>query len=294
MKQTALKDRRKRDDAADLHVLPADQVGRETVRMDAFLSDTISIVAGLPVEPATDTPPRRRRVEPPRRPPQNRDPAASDSLHSRAFYFVALRRGARRKRACDLLLTTLGGIVCLPLLALIAAIIKLTSRGPALFIHERIGRHGHRFKAIKFRTMVTNGDEMLTEYFAANPIAREAWRRDHKLKHDPRVTTIGRWLRKTSLDELPQIWNVWRGEMSLVGPRPIVHEEIPKYGDDFDIYLQAVPGITGLWQVSGRNDTSYRQRVSLDVEYVATWSLWLDLKILLRTMLVVVGQRGAY
>jgi lipopolysaccharide/colanic/teichoic acid biosynthesis glycosyltransferase len=148
--------------------------------------------------------------------------------------------------------------------------------------------------AWKFRTMVVNGDEVLKAYLAANPAARDEWRRDHKLKNDPRVTWIGRILRKTSLDELPQLWNVVRGEMSLVGPRPIVRAEIPKYGEQFDVYIRAVPGITGIWQISGRNDTGYRQRVALDVEYVSTWSVWLDLKILFNTVFVVLGQKGAY
>jgi Undecaprenyl-phosphate galactose phosphotransferase WbaP len=217
-----------------------------------------------------------------------------DAKHWRTLLFTALRRGERLKRACDLTFTLLGGMICLPLVGLIALAIKFGSRGPIFFSHERIGRFGHRFEALKFRTMVTNGDEVLAAHLAANPEAREEWRRDHKLKRDPRITFIGGILRKTSLDELPQLWNVVRGEMSLIGPRPIVHAEISKYGDDFDVYLQALPGITGLWQVSGRNDTSYRQRVSLDVEYVVTWSIWTDVMILLRTALVVVRQTGAY
>ncbi len=217
-----------------------------------------------------------------------------DSLHYRAFHSAALHRGAPLKRAFDLLLTIVGGLIILPVVAIIAAAIKLSSPGPILFAHERIGRFGRRFNALKFRSMVINGDEVLEAYFEKHPEARAEWRRDHKLRNDPRVTGIGKILRKTSLDELPQIWNVLLGEMSLVGPRPIVREEIPKYGEDFDIYLQALPGVTGLWQVSGRNDTTYRQRVSLDVEYIATWSVWLDLHILLQTVMVVVGRRGAY
>jgi Undecaprenyl-phosphate galactose phosphotransferase WbaP len=218
----------------------------------------------------------------------------SGSPHWRTLLMAAFRKGLKVKRTCDLTLTLLGGVVCLPVIALVALAIKLSSRGPVFFGHERIGRYGHRFKALKFRTMVTNGDAVLAAHLAENPEARDQWRRDHKLKHDPRITPIGRILRKTSLDELPQLWNVLRGEMSLIGPRPIVHEEISNYGDDFDVYLQALPGITGLWQVSGRNDISYRQRVSLDVEYVVTWSIWLDALILLRTAFVVVCQRGAY
>ncbi len=142
--------------------------------------------------------------------------------------------------------------------------------------------------------MVVGSDRILERHLYPNLAAREEWRRDQKLKDDPRVTWIGRFLRRVSLDELPQLWNVLRGEMSLVGPRPIVRAEIPKYGEQFDIYIRAVPGITGLWQVSGRNDTGYRQRVALDVEYVSTWNVWLDLRILFRTVFVVVGQKGAY
>ncbi len=210
------------------------------------------------------------------------------------YRFAAWGRAPLMKRTLDLLLTVTGGLIILPLIALIVVAIRLGSRGPVLFWHERIGRRGRRFKAVKFRTMVVNGDEIIAAHLAANPAAREEWRRDHKLKSDPRVTWIGRILRRTSLDELPQLWNVLRGEMSLVGPRPIVREEIPKYGEQFDVYILALPGITGMWQVSGRNDTGYRQRVALDVEYVSTWCLWLDVKILLRTILVVVGQKGAY
>ena len=142
--------------------------------------------------------------------------------------------------------------------------------------------------------MVCDADAVLQTYLAANPQARAEWERDHKLKRDPRVTWIGRLLRQTSLDELPQLWNVLRGEMSLVGPRPIVDDEIRKYGDVFLEYTRVLPGITGLWQVSGRNNTTYDERVSLDAFYVGNWSVWLDLYILFRTIRVVLLREGAY
>jgi Undecaprenyl-phosphate galactose phosphotransferase WbaP len=225
---------------------------------------------------------------------ERRSPAVSATAYPEFHRFAALNRGRPVKRALDLALTISGGLLVAPVIILIMLVIRLTSRGSVLFRHERIGLGGRRFKALKFRTMIVDGDPVLQAHLKANPAAREEWQRDHKLKNDPRVTWIGRLLRRTSLDELPQLWNVLRGEMSLVGPRPIVRAEIPKYGENFDVYIRAVPGITGMWQVSGRNDTGYRQRVALDVEYVSTWSVWLDLRILFRTVFVVIGQKGAY
>ncbi len=142
--------------------------------------------------------------------------------------------------------------------------------------------------------MVCNSDEVLRQYLNAHPQAREEWLADHKLRDDPRVTTIGRWLRSSSLDELPQLWNVLKGEMSVVGPRPIVEAEVEKYGEIFELYKAVRPGITGLWQVCGRNDTTYHQRVRLDRYYVRNWSVWLDAYILARTAYVVFRRRGAY
>jgi lipopolysaccharide/colanic/teichoic acid biosynthesis glycosyltransferase len=188
----------------------------------------------------------------------------------------------------------IGGLFALPIVGLIALSIKLTSRGPVFFSQERIGRYGRRFRALKFRTMVPKGDEILTAHLAAHREAQAEWRRNRKLKRDPRVTPVGRILRRTSLDELPQLWNVLRGEMSLVGPRPMMREEIPEYGNKFEVCVQVRPGITGLWQISGRADTSFGQRVALDAEYATTRSFWLDLKILLRTAPVVIGGKGAY
>jgi lipopolysaccharide/colanic/teichoic acid biosynthesis glycosyltransferase len=142
--------------------------------------------------------------------------------------------------------------------------------------------------------MILNADQVLEEHLKQNPDALEGWLRDQKLKVDPRVTRVGKWLRKTSLDELPQIWNVLRAEMSLVGPRPIVDSEIMKYDEGFRLYARVLPGITGLWQVSGRNDTTYAERVRLDTYYVRNWSPWLDFYLLARTVLAVVRAKGAY
>jgi Undecaprenyl-phosphate galactose phosphotransferase WbaP len=198
------------------------------------------------------------------------------------------------KRAIDLVLVILGGIFIVPICTVIAILIKLDSRGPVVFRHERYGRDGRSFRVLKFRTMAVNGDELLKHALASNPALRAEWERDQKLRKDPRVTRMGRFLRITSLDELPQLWNVFKGDMSLVGPRPIVANEFKKYGDKLEIYMQATPGITGLWQVSGRNNTTYDQRVNYDCQYVAAQSTLLDLKILLRTIKVVLFREGAY
>jgi Undecaprenyl-phosphate galactose phosphotransferase WbaP len=198
------------------------------------------------------------------------------------------------KRVLDLCLTVIGGALLLPLIALIAVWVKLNSRGPAFYSQARIGRDGKTFRAWKFRSMVSNADQVLERCLDRNPNLREEWERDHKLKDDPRITIAGRFLRRTSLDELPQLWNVAKGEMSLVGPRPIVTAEIPKYGNKFDLYTKVTGGITGLWQISGRNDTSYDERVALDTFYVRNWSVWLDFYILFRTIDAVMFRKGAY
>jgi Undecaprenyl-phosphate galactose phosphotransferase WbaP len=198
------------------------------------------------------------------------------------------------KRFTDLALCLFGSLFVLPLTALLVVLIRLESPGPAFYSQERIGRDGRRFRAWKFRSMIANAEAVLQDYLAAHPELRDEWERDHKLRNDPRVTRVGRFLRKTSLDELPQLWNVWIGQMSLVGPRPIVAAEIPKYRDLFGLYTEVRPGITGLWQVSGRNDTTYDERVNLDASYVRNWSVWLDLWILIRTIRVVLLGKGAY
>lgn len=198
------------------------------------------------------------------------------------------------KRAIDLGLILALAAGALPLVMLIAGAIKLSSRGPVFYGHLRYGRGGKPFVAWKFRSMVLNAGAALERCLESNPALRAEWNRDHKLKRDPRVTAVGGFLRKTSLDELPQIWNVLLGEMSVVGPRPIVADEIPLYGAVFDLYKQVTPGITGLWQVSGRNRLTYGQRVQCDLYYIRNWSPWLDLYILARTVAAVLLARGAY
>lgn len=197
------------------------------------------------------------------------------------------------KRLMDVTLAVIGGILLLPLLFYIAMAVKLSSRGPVLYANNRIGRDGRRFRMWKFRSMFTNSDAVLENYFDAHPDIREEWEVSQKLRKDPRITRIGRFIRVTSLDELPQLWNVIRGDMSLVGPRPILIEEEQKYGDFYGLYTMVSPGITGLWQVSGRSNTSYEERLQLVAYYVRNWSLWLDIYLLLRTVRIVLFGRGA-
>ena len=197
------------------------------------------------------------------------------------------------KRLLDLSLATLASPVLILLVPIVGAAIKITSPGPIFFGGNRIGENGRRFKAWKFRTMVEDADERLEGYLAQNPRARSEWEHREKLHGDPRVTKIGRWLRRTSLDELPQIWNVFAGEMSIVGPRPILPDEVGKYASSYELYTRMRPGITGLWQVSGRNNTTYAERVRLVSFYVRNWSVWLDLYILSRTFGAVVTGHGA-
>lgn len=199
------------------------------------------------------------------------------------------------KTLFDFTLTAVGTIVISPLLAYIAYRIRKEDPGPIFFSHTRIGKDGKPFPCYKFRSMVVNSKEMLEKHLAENPEAKAEWEREFKLKNDPRITPIGQVLRKSSLDELPQIFNVLKGEMSLVGPRPVVQEELDKYyGDAVKEYCSVKPGITGLWQVSGRSDVDYPERVAMDVEYVRTRNLWKDIVILYKTFDVVLNKKGAY
>jgi undecaprenyl-phosphate galactose phosphotransferase len=184
-------------------------------------------------------------------------------------------------------------VVLAPLFAYLCWEIRRSGVAP-IFGHLRVGRHGKEFRCLKFRTMVPDADDVLKKLLDSDPSARAEWDRDFKLKDDPRITSVGLFLRKTSLDELPQLWNVLKGEMSLVGPRPIVEEELERYGDQVDYYLKIRPGITGLWQISGRSNTGYEDRVALDGWYVRNWSLWYDLVILVKTVYVVLRGEGAY
>ena len=207
-----------------------------------------------------------------------------------------LRPKSALKRSGDiafaLTLLTLGA----PVMLTVALLVKLTSPGPIFFVQKRIGRRYHRFGCIKFRTMELDADQRLQALLESSPQLRAEFEKDHKLRNDPRITPIGQFLRTTSLDELPQLFNILRGEMSVVGPRPIVEQEIPRYGPAMDLVLRVRPGLTGLWQVSGRNNVSYQRRVLLDLNYVKRGSLRLDLFIVLRTVIVLLfpGNRGAY
>ena len=195
------------------------------------------------------------------------------------------------------LVDRVGAVVVLLLaspLLLIISLFVARDGGPIIFGHRRVGRSGAEFRCLKFRTMLVDGDAVLARVLAEDPAAAAEWAANHKLKNDPRVTRIGRFLRVTSLDELPQLLNVLRGEMSMVGPRPIVQDEVRRYGTDINYYYRVKPGLTGLWQVSGRSSTSYRQRIDYDVCYVRTWSLWKDFVILLKTVLVIISREGSH
>jgi len=197
------------------------------------------------------------------------------------------------KRLFDIVVASAILVFLAPLMVVIAGLIWCEGR-PILFAHTRVGRHGQLFKCLKFRSMVPNAAEVLKDLLDRDPVARSEWERDYKLKNDPRITILGQFLRRTSLDELLQLWNVIKGEMSLVGPRPVVLEELERYGDGKRYYLEVRPGITGLWQISGRNDLDYEERVSLDTWYVRNWTLWYDIFILFKTAVTVPTKAGAY
>ena len=198
------------------------------------------------------------------------------------------------KRALDIALCVLASPVLLCVFAVLALLIRLDSPGPVLYRQARIGRNGRTIHVCKFRTMVKDADAVLEHVLASDAALRAEWDCDHKLKHDPRVTRVGAFLRKTSLDELPQLINVLAGDMSLVGPRPIVAAEIAKYGDVYEDYCCVRPGITGMWQISGRNNTTYEERIVFDHYYISNWSVWMDVWILGRTVPVVLTGYGAY
>lgn len=198
------------------------------------------------------------------------------------------------KKVFDYFMAVLLVILFSPLLIILYIVVFFETKGKPLFTHQRLGYKGEKFNVWKFRTMYLDADERLELLLETCEYSRKEWENDFKLKNDPRITKIGQFLRKTSLDELPQLINVLRGEMSLVGPRPIVEAEIPKYGEFYHYFTAVRPGITGLWQVSGRNDIDYNERVQLDVWYVRNWSIELDLEILIKTAIVVLGQKGSY
>lgn len=202
------------------------------------------------------------------------------------------------KRMTDIGLCVLAALFLAPLVAVIAVAVRVSSPGPIFYSQSRYGLRGKHFRAWKFRTMVKNADEVLNGYLESNPRLKDEWERDHKLRVDPRITSIGRFLRKSSLDEIPQLWNVFKGEMSLVGPRPIPLYEVNAYRTQNSYahtqYERVKPGITGLWQISGRNHTTYSERLGYDTYYVCNWSVWLDGYILIRTMKTVLLREGAY
>jgi Undecaprenyl-phosphate galactose phosphotransferase WbaP len=186
-------------------------------------------------------------------------------------------------------------IVCLfPIFILLAVLIKITSKGPIYYSAERLGLNGKKIKVLKFRTMYNDAHTKLEQMLEANPELRKEWQEKFKLNDDPRITTLGRFLRKTSLDELPQFVNVIKGEMAVIGPRPIVEKEKIYYGENYELINRVKPGITGYWQVSGRSETNYNQRVRMDIYYIMNWSVWLDVYILLKTVKEVLYCKGAF
>ena len=198
------------------------------------------------------------------------------------------------KRMFDIVVTICGGIFILPFMLIIAAIIYLDSGGPIIYKQKRIGKNGKEFSFYKFRSMVKNADTILEEYLSTHENEKNEWQKNFKLKNDPRVTKIGRIIRKTSIDELPQLWNVLIGDMSLVGPRPLLPNEVERYSGYIEDYKLVLPGLTGVWQVSGRSDTTFEERVIMDSWYIHNWSVWIDIVYLLKTVLVVVKSKGAY
>lgn len=197
------------------------------------------------------------------------------------------------KRAVDASVAGLALVCLMPIMLVIAAWVKL-DRGPIFYAHERVGLRGRSFKCYKFRSMKQNSDQVLQDYLTTHPEAAAQWHLTRKLTHDPRVTPIGKWIRKLSLDELPQLWNVIRGDMAMVGPRPVTREELVNYYHFYaDCYASVRPGITGLWQVSGRSNLSYEHRVKLDMQYVHNMSWSMDTRIMMRTPLAVLVARGA-
>lgn len=211
------------------------------------------------------------------------------------FARMRMPMGGVRKRGFDIAFSALAIASMLPLLLVVAVCVRLLSRGPIFFVHERIGFGGAPFGCVKFRTMYIDADARLQTLLAQDPAAAREWARDRKIKNDPRIIPgVGTFLRKTSLDELPQFFNVLVGHMSVVGPRPVPRDEYEQYGPVKSAYARTRPGITGLWQVSGRNDVSFSGRVQIDKRYVSSWSMAQDLQIIFKTFEVVLRRDGAY
>jgi exopolysaccharide production protein ExoY len=254
----------------------------DTVSADAYTGSELSLR------------PRRNRAAHPLRTlsPAEVDATLTHGAAPRRHLSIRRPGEAAAKRLFDIVGALTLALLLSPLL-LVVGLALASDRGPILYSHSRTGRRGRAFSCLKFRTMVPNAEQVLRDLLQTNSALRMEWLRDHKLRNDPRVTTVGRFLRRTSLDELPQLWNVLKGDMSLVGPRPVVREEWARYGRHLDTYLSTKPGVTGLWQVMGRSDASYRRRVALDSFYVRNRSMLMDVFILLRTVTVVIRGRGA-
>lgn len=209
---------------------------------------------------------------------------------------VTVLNGVVTKRLFDIAFSLAVLVLFSPLYLFLSVLIAVSSPGPIFYVQQRVGKNHRLFNCYKFRTMVTNADEVLEALLAECPQSREEFEANFKLRHDPRITWIGKFLRLTSLDEFPQFWNVLKGDMSVVGPRPLVPEELHKYGNRINRVLMIRPGLTGLWQVSGRNDIPYPQRVQIDVYYVNYRTFWLDLWVIIKTLGVVIlpNNNGAY
>jgi exopolysaccharide production protein ExoY len=220
-------------------------------------------------------------------------PSTAGAVAGRASSGAVHPVGGTAKRIIDVGVATVALIALSPLFLFVAILLRLTDPGPVFYGHKRVGLGGKSFRCLKFRTMCIDSDAVLERLLASDPAAAAEWTATRKLRHDPRISRVGRVLRAYSVDELPQLINVIRGEMSLVGPRPVVTSELTRYGNAAVHYLSARPGITGLWQVSGRSDTTYRARILLDAQYVTGWSLQDDIVILLRTIPAVLGARGS-
>ncbi|MFC6050879.1 sugar transferase, partial [Methylobacterium hispanicum] len=197
------------------------------------------------------------------------------------------------KRAFDVAVSSVILVAVMPVMAAVALRVGADGGAP-FYAQSRVGRHGRVFRLWKVRSMTVDAEERLRRLLAEDPVARAEWDRERKLRDDPRITGFGRFLRKSAVDEIPQLWNVLKGDMSLVGPRPVVEAELQRYGDEADAYLLVRPGITGLWQVAGRNDVDYARRVALDAWYVRHWSFWNDLVVLFMTLPALLSRRGAY
>lgn len=194
------------------------------------------------------------------------------------------------KRVLDIILATIGLVILLPVFLILGIIIKIDSKGPVFFAHNRVGKNGKSFKMYKFRTMHKNAQDMIKDF---NEEQMKEWKENYKLTNDPRITKVGNILRKTSIDELPQIWNIIKGDLSIIGPRPVIDEELEKYGENKEKFLSVTPGLTGYWQANGRSDTTYEERMQMELYYVDNISFKLDIKIFFKTIISVIKREGA-